>query len=222
MMASLAKLGEETPRPDTAPSGSRNDVDGNRRSAQIMHDFFKETTLREKLQEQYDDLNREVENLHYKKEKLKKQLLEAQAAIADKDRAFAGDSASVRSDHTAQTTLVDEMERKFARETEQLEEQSQKLEVEKQAETAMNAKLEQVLNDLQVELERQGREWDAEKKELVKQRSQIANLTKEVATLKDERDALSKELDSAKTTLDELQTKLDHVQQTVRRAERAE
>ena len=194
--AALAKLGEELPRPDTAPSGpAEMDTETRRRSAQIMQDFFKETTLREKLQEQCDDLSREVENLQSEKERLKKQLVDAQAAID------AGGSTS------AGTDLVNEMEIKFARETEELEEK-------RQIEATKAAELQQVLDDLNDELERQGQVWDAEKKKLVEQAAQIADLTKEVATLKDERDALSRELDTAKSTLEELQSKLADVEET--------
>ena len=42
-----------------------------------------------------------------------------------------------------------------------------------------------MLDDLNAELEAQGREWDAEKKKLVDQAAQIEELTKTVATLKD-------------------------------------
>ena len=126
-----------------------------RRSMEIMHDFFQETTMREKLQEQCDDLGREVNNLQSEKDALKKQLTDAQAAIVGKDS----------------TTIVKDMERKFAQETKQLEEQSHQLEIEKKvaeeqsAEQAYRAgELQQVLDDLNRELEEQGRQWDAEKK----------------------------------------------------------
>jgi chromosome segregation ATPase len=214
LKAALTKLGEETQRPDTAPSGpAEMDMETKRRSAQIMQDFFKETNLREELQEQCNDLSREVDNLQAEKAKLRKQLQDAEAAIAEKDRAMVGVSNATASDETAHTTLVDEMGRKFARETKQLEEQSQKLEEEKQAEATKAAELQQVLDDLNDELERQGQEWDAEKKKLVEQATQIAVLTKEVASLRKERNALSQELESTRNTLSELQTKITELEQ---------
>jgi predicted nucleic acid-binding Zn-ribbon protein len=94
-----------------------------RRSAQIMQDFFKETNLRDKLQEQCDDLGREVDNLQSEKAKLRKQLADAQAAIVEKDRAIAGGTETSPSEQRAHTILVEDMEKKFAHENKQLEEQ---------------------------------------------------------------------------------------------------
>ncbi|KAI8931560.1 hypothetical protein NX059_011215 [Plenodomus lindquistii] len=217
--AALAKLGEEAPRPDTAPSGpAEMDVEMKRRSAQIMHDFFKETNLRDKLQEQCDDLNREVDKLQSDKARLKKQLLDAQAAIAEKDHALAGASGSAGTHDSAHDALVHDMETKFAHETKQLEEQSQKLELEKEAaqeksalEAARAGELQQVLDDLNSELEQQGREWDAEKKILAEQATQIEDLLQHTTTLKDERDALVAELSASKDTLEAMQTKFDGI-----------
>jgi hypothetical protein len=89
----------------------------------IMQDFFKETNLRDKLQEQCDDLSREVDNLHSEKSKLRKQLADAQAAIVEKDKTIAGGTEASPSEHRAHTILVEDMEKKFARENKQLEEQ---------------------------------------------------------------------------------------------------
>jgi predicted RNase H-like nuclease (RuvC/YqgF family) len=128
--AALARLGErdEATRPDTAPSGpvTDADLDTKRRSAQVMHDFFKETNMREKLQEQCDDLNREVDKLQAERMNLKQQLLDAQAAITEKDKAIAAAAKSSGTDQSAHTTLVDEMEKNFASETKTLEEEKQK------------------------------------------------------------------------------------------------
>jgi chromosome segregation ATPase len=222
VQAALTNLGEETPRPDTAPSGpAEMDFETKRRSAQIMQEFFQETNLREKLQEQCDDLNREVDNLRSEKAKLKKQLLEAQAGIVGNGGAVNGASASANFDQAAHTTLVDEMGRKFALETKQLEEQSQKLEVEKKAaqdreaeEARKAAELQQVLDDLNDELERQGREWDAEKKLIIQQTAQIAHLTEDITTLRDEREALSRELADVKNAKEKLQTHVAELQHT--------
>jgi chromosome segregation ATPase len=206
--AAMAKLGEVTQRPDTAPSGpAEMDFETKRRSAQIMQEFFQETNMREKLQEQCDDLTREVDVLTTEKAKLRKQLTDAQETIAAKGGATNGVS-SADFDQAAHTTLVDEMETKFARETKQLEEQSQQLEVEKQAaqdreaeEARKAAELQQVLDDLNDELERQGREWDAEKKKLAEQTTHIAHLNKELASLRQERATLSHTLETFQTQL---------------------
>ncbi|KAL5113332.1 hypothetical protein ACEQ8H_008794 [Pleosporales sp. CAS-2024a] len=212
--SSPIKLGEETPRPDTASSGPADmDVDTKRRSAQIMQDFFKETNLREQLQEQCDDLSREVDNLQSEKAKLKQQLIDAQALLAERDRAIAGASDAAGS-NAAQTTLVDEMNTKHARETKDLEEQTRKLAEEKQAETVRAAELQQVLDDLNHELERQGQRWDAEKKKLVEQAAEIAALSKDMASLKKERDALSEELSTARQLLNDTQARLAELEQT--------
>jgi chromosome segregation ATPase len=197
------------------------DFETKRRSAQIMQEFFQETNLREKLQEQCDDLNREVDNLQSEKAKLKKQLLEAQAGIVGNGGAVNGASTSANFDQAAHTSLVDEMGRKFALETKQLEEQSQKLEVEKKAaqdreaeEARKAAELQQVLDDLNDELERQGREWDAEKKLIVQQTAQIAHLTDDITTLRNEREALARELADVKDAKESLQTHVAELQQT--------
>ncbi|OAK96582.1 hypothetical protein IQ06DRAFT_319233 [Phaeosphaeriaceae sp. SRC1lsM3a] len=174
--AALAKLGEETQRPDTAPSGpAEMDIETKRRSAQIMQDFFKETNLREQLQDQCDDLAREVDNLQSEKEKLKKQLLDAEAAIAEKDKAIAGATGLAGADDSAHETKIDEMGR------------NQKLEEEKQAEATKAAELQQVLDDLNEELERQGQ---------------------------DERDALAEKVETAQNTLETLQTKITELEQS--------
>ena len=187
-----------------------------------MQDFFKETSLREKLQEQCDDLNREVDRLQTTNTKLKKQLVDAQTAIAEKDKAVAGQGGdSTGWDEKKHNTIVDGMEKKFALETKLLEEQKQKLKEEKRVaqekeavEAAKAAELQQVLDDLNVELERQGREWDAEKLQLVEQRANIEALTKEVTVLKEERDTLSADLATANSTLESLQTKLGDLEKS--------
>lgn len=186
-----------------------------------MQDFFKETNLRDKLQEQCEDLTREVDNLHSEKDKLRKQLADAQAAIVEKDKAISGGSDASPSEQRAHTILVEDMEKKFARETKQLEEQSQQLEEEKKAaqereatEAAKASELQQVLDDLNAELEQQGRQWDEEKKRLVEQATQIEELTQEVTTLRQERDSLSQELDIAKKTLENLETKFTELEQS--------
>ncbi|KAF2849605.1 hypothetical protein T440DRAFT_499777 [Plenodomus tracheiphilus IPT5] len=133
--AALAKLGEEHQRPDTAPSGSVE---------------MDETNLRDKLQEQCDDLNREL-------------LLDAQAAIAEKDQALAGAPGSSGANDTAHNALVHDMET------------SQKLQVEKK-EAQEKSALEAARAG---ELQQQGREWDGEKKVLAEQATQIEALTQQ-------------------------------------------
>ena len=185
-----------------------------------MQDFFKETSLREKLQEQCDDLTREVDRLHTTNTKLKKQLVDAEAAIAEKDKDIAGAGDDLTGwDENKHNTIVHGMEKKFALETKVLEEQKQKLKEEKRVaqekealEAAKAAELQQVLDDLNVELERQGREWDAEKLQLVEQGAKIEALTKEVTALKEERDTLSVDLATANSTLERLQAKLSDLE----------
>jgi len=216
----LTEPGEEAQRPETAANGpAEMDMDMKDRSAQIMQDFFKETSLRDKLQEQCDDLSREVENLQLDKSRLKKQLQDAQAAMAEMDEARAVAQPPAVADDGVHNALVQDMEVKFAHETKQLEEQSQKLEAEKQAaqeksvlEAARASELQQVLDDLNKDLEQQEREWDAEKKILAEQASQIEEHTRQVTQLKGERDALSVELASTKNVLDTLQTQFVQVE----------
>lgn len=187
-----------------------------------MQDFFKETSLREKLQDQCDDLHRQVDRLHSTNTKLRKQLVEAQSAITEKDKdKGAVDTHSTGWDENKHNTIVNGMEKKFALETKLLEEQKQKLSEEKRvaqekeaAESAKAAELQQVLNDLNVELERQGREWDAEKLQLAEQGAKIEALTEQVTTLKVERDNLSADLATANSTLESLQTKLSQLEQS--------
>lgn len=218
--SALAGPGEEAQIPTTATNSTTDiDVEMKHRSAQIMQDFFKETTLREKLQEQCDDLNREVENLQSEKSRLKKQLQDAQATIVEKDNTLATSQPLAATDDSVHNALVQDMESKFAHETKQLEEQSQKLEAEKQVaqeksalEAARATELQQVLDDLNKDLEQQGREWDAEKKILAEQASQIEEQRQQVIHLKNERDALSLELSSTKDTLDTLQTKFVQIE----------
>lgn len=213
---SLPKVGEEDRRPGTAPSGpAQVDDESKRRSLAVMQDFFKETSLREKLQEQCDDLSQEVDRLHITNNKLRKQLVDAQSAVAEKDKAIAGAGTDATGwDENKHNTIVNGMEQKFARETKLLEEQKQKLKEEKSvaqekeaAESAKAAELQQVLDDLNVELERQGREWDAEKLQLAEQGAKIELLSQEISTLMEERNALSAELASANSTVESLQTK---------------
>jgi chromosome segregation ATPase len=181
-----------------------------------MQDFFKETSLREKLQEQCDDLSQEVDRLHITNTKLRKQLVDAQSAVTEKDKEIAGAGTDATGwNENKHNTIVNGMEKKFALETKLLEEQKQKLKEEKRvaqekeaAESAKAAELQQVLDDLNVELERQGREWDAEKLQLAEQGAKIELLTQEISALKEERDALSAELASANSNVESLQTKL--------------
>lgn len=214
---SLPKVGEEDKRPGTAPSGPAEVNDeSRRRDLAVMQDFFKETSLREKLQEQCDDLTREIDRVQSTNTKLRKQLVDAQSAVTEKDKAVASAGSDATGwDETKHNTIVDGMEKKFALETQLLEEQKQKLKEEKRvaqekeaAESAKAAELQQVLDDLNVELERQGREWDAEKLQLADQGAKIEALTDELSRLKKERDTLSADLASANSTLEDLQAKL--------------
>ena len=220
---SLPKVGEEDRRPGTAPSGpAQVDDESKRRSLAVMQDFFKETSLREKLQEQCDDLSQEVDRLHITNNKLRKQLVDAQSAVTEKDKAIAEAGTDATGwDENKHNTIVNGMEKKFARETKLLEEQKQKLKEEKSvaqekeaAESAKAAELQQVLDDLNVELERQGREWDAEKLQLAEQGAKIEVLSQEISTLREERDALSAELASANSTVESLQTKLTTLEES--------
>ncbi|KAJ4982582.1 adventurous gliding protein Z, partial [Stagonosporopsis vannaccii] len=220
---SLPKVGEHDRRPGTAPSGpAQVDAESNRRSLAVMQDFFKETSLREKLQDQCDDLHRQVDRLQSTNTKLRKQLVDAQTAISDKDNEAAGAGLnSTGWDENKHNTIVDGMEKKFALETKLLEEQKQKLREEKRvaqekeaAESAKAAELQQVLNDLNVELERQGREWDAEKLQLVEQGAKIDALNDHLTTLKEERDILLADLATANNTLETLQKNLSNLEQT--------
>ena len=119
-------------RPDTVPSGSvtQADLENRRKDAVIVQDFLKETMAREILQKELEGLKQEIINISNEKTQLKKLLAEKESLLVEKDKKLSETQSSNDTSRAEHSSFVDQMEKKFSFEAEDLREKKEKLEVE--------------------------------------------------------------------------------------------
>lgn len=95
-----------------------------------MQDFLKETRAREILQEELKNLKQENINISNEKTQLKKLLAEKESLLAEKDKKLSETQSSNDTSRAEHSSFMDQMEKKFSFEAEDLREKKEKLEVE--------------------------------------------------------------------------------------------
>ena len=95
-----------------------------------MQDFFRETNLREQLQEQCDELRQELGKIVAEKQKLVSELAVAQATISQKEALLAETQGQGPTSKREESGVDVEAEQKLASEAQMLREQKRHLEQE--------------------------------------------------------------------------------------------